>query len=280
MKKIASALALIFSFAGAVKAEGPDASPKFKKIMIVIFENTSYQEALSLPFFGSLAKGGALLSNYYAVAHPSQPNYVALISGSSDGVPGDGNVDLSRRHLGDLLEGRGLKWKVYAQGYPGNCYLGARAGKYARKHVPFLSFTNVSKDSKRCINIVEATDLDRDIREGTLPEFSLYIPDLRNDGHNTGAKFADHWFSSAFGGFLKDPTFPKDLLIAVTFDEDDHSDYNHIYTVLYGGPVIAGSVSKSRYTHYSLLRTVEDAFTLGALGENDGDAAAIAGVWR
>jgi phospholipase C len=285
-------LVLAFLALAAAAAPARAGAPSFKKIVVVVFENTSEDDAFQRPFFGKLANQGAALKNYYAVTHPSQPNYIAMVSGSDDlqlapeknekPANRDGVVNIDRRHLGDLLEEAGLRWKVYAQRYPGNCFLGEWADdkKYARKHVPFISFKNVQSSPKRCANVVEGSQFFEDFKSGALPEYSLFIPDMRNDGHNTGVKFADHWFSDAFGELIKDPAFEKDILLAVTFDEDDRVNANHIYTALYGASVAPGSVSKERYTHYSLLKTIEKAFKLGSLGLNDDGAKPIDDVWK
>jgi phospholipase C len=249
--------------------------------MTVVLENTNYEDALRQPFLASLARRGALLTHFTAEAHPSQPNYIALISGSTLGVTSDGNVSLDERHVGDLLEANGLHWKVYAEGYPGNCFLGAAAGAYVRKHVPFLSFKNVQNDRARCARIVNASELASDVRDGTLPEYSLYVPDLKNDGHDTGVAYADRWLSATFGPLLQDPRFTKDLLFIVTFDESKGYIFggNHVATILLGEAVAPGTILDAHYDHYGLLRLVEDGFGLGSLGQGDAHAAVITG-WK
>jgi hypothetical protein len=265
---------------------------RFKKILIVVLENTDFSQAKKQPFLAALAHKGALLTEYYAQTHPSQPNYIALVAGSAFGVDdlglhADGNVTLDVRHLGDLLEAKQLGWKVYAEGYPGNsdkCFLGVSKGVYARKHVPFLSFKNVQKDSARCGRIVNASQFDSDVRSG-LPAFSLYIPDLKHDGHDigTGVAFADRWLKTRFGKLLADPGFTQDLLFVVTFDEGrgktPHKP-SHVLTLLVGTGVAPGSTSATVYSHYSLLRLVENNFKLGSLGQNDTSAPAIDGIWH
>lgn len=254
--------------------------PLFRKVLIIVLENTGYEAAIKQPFLASLAHRGALLSSFYAETHPSQPNYIALVSGSTHGVTGDGKVTIDARQVGDLLEGKGLAWKVYAEDYPGNCFLGAWKGGYVRKHVPFLSFKDVQTRPGRCARIVPATQLARDIRAGTLPDYSLYIPNRRNDGHDTSVSFADRWLSKTFGPLLQDPGFTAGLLLVVTFDEGPRSSSNRILTVLFGDSVKPGSVSKKTYNHYSLLRLVEDQFGLGHLQDNDRNASVITGIWK
>ena len=253
----------------------------FDKVMIVVLENTDYQDAVRQPFLRRLARDGVLLSNYHAITHPSQPNYLALAAGTPSGVTSNDRVTLSVRHIGDLLEAKGLSWKAYAEDYPGDCFLGKEAGDYARKHLPFLSFQNIQADRQRCRDrIVNAAELPRDIASGRVPHYALYVPNAKNDGHDTDVAYADRWLARTFGPLLQDPRFTRGLLLVVTFDESDNDPANHVYTSLWGAGVRAGVTSDARYDHYSLLRTIEDAFGLGTLGKNDSTATAISAVWN
>lgn len=256
------------------------ASNRFEKVMIIVFENTDFKDAIKQPYFSSLAAKGALLTNYKALTHPSQPNYIALISGSMYGVTSDRNVDLRGRHIGDLLEEQGLNWKVYAEGYPGNCFTGARSGKYVRKHVPFMSFLNVSTDSKRCGRIVGADQFFSDLKTGSLPEYSLFIPDMDNDAHDTNISYGDKWLKKTFDPVLNSPNFPKDLLIVITFDEGSSRGNNQIYTLFYGAGVQKNLQSSKSYNIYSLLKTIEDELHLPDLGQNDAKAVSIDDIWQ
>ena len=269
--------ALLTLFTHPVSAERVS---HFKKVMIVIFENTDYNDTMHQSFFSQLASQGALLTNLYAETHPSQPNYIALISGSVQGSNSDELIDIDARHIGDLLEAKGKQWKVYAEKYPGNCFLGDRSKTYVRKHVPFVSFKNVQNNSERCKRIVSEAELAKDIQNGTLPDYSLYIPDLNNDGHDTGIEFADRWFSKTFGPLLSNRAFMKDLLLISTFDESGIFGGNRIYTSLYGDGVSPASTSNAGYSHYSILRTIEDELGLGTLGLEDSTAEPITGVWK
>lgn len=256
-------------------------SPNFKKVFIVLLENTDYSEALKQPFLADLAKQGALLTNYDAVSHPSYPNYLALTSGSTQGRKDDNVIKIDAKNIADLLEAKGKTWKNYAEDHPGNCSLKGVA-KYAPKHIPFLSYADIQDNPERCSNhIVDSRQLPTDIQNGTLPDYSFYTPNLNNDGHDTNATYASQWLKSAFGPLLQDPKFITDTLFVVTFDEDDNFfGANQVYTVLYGPSVKAGSSSNSKLTHYSLLRTIEDTLGLGTLGQNDASAIAITGVWN
>src|SRR4051794_28596939 len=69
------------------------AIPQFDHVVIVVEENHSYDEiigAADLPYINGLAANGALFTQSFAISHPSQPNYLALFSGSTQGVTTDG----------------------------------------------------------------------------------------------------------------------------------------------------------------------------------------------
>lgn len=258
----------------------PGGIAEVQRVMVVVLENEDATRADQQPFLAELAARGASLRNYHALTHPSQPNYIALVGGSTYGVDHDGLVTIPAPHLGDLLDARGLSWKVYAENYPGGCFLGATFGPYARKHVPFLDFANVQSDPERCARIVvEAGQLDDDVRNETLPRFSLYVPNLKNDGHDTGVAFADTWLRKRFEPLLADERFRTGMLFIVVFDEGRPSGPNQVYCSLSGAGVRPGAVSDQPYDHYSLLRTIEEIFAAGTLGRHDATAAAITDVF-
>ncbi|HSP35342.1 MAG TPA: alkaline phosphatase family protein [Thermoanaerobaculia bacterium] len=251
------------------------------RVVIVILENEDESRAVRTPFLSQLAARGALLRNFHGITHPSQPNYIALVAGNTYHVHGDSNVTVRAEHLGDLLEAKNLEWKVYAEDYPGACFLGRRSGKYVRKHVPFLSFADVSSNEARCAaHVVDASHFDADAAHGSLPQFAMYIPNLDNDGHDTSVATADAWLRRRFGALLDDPRFIDGTLFVVTFDEGRNFGPNVIYCALYGAGVQPGAVSDLRYDHYSLLRTVEEIFHLGTLHQRDATSTAIDDIWR
>lgn len=274
---LAMALGAASAFAAGTDAARPS---NVRKVFVVVLENTDYSDALKQPFMARLSREGALLTQYHGVARPSQPNYLALIGGGIFGVSSNDNVDIDERHLGDLLEEKGLTWKAYAEDYPGDCFLGKSKGPYARKHVPFLSFTNVTRNPARCAKIVNAARLEADIAAGELADFTLFIPNNNSNGHDSGVEHADRWLARTFGPLLANPAFMKDMLFMVTFDESGPFGGNRVYAALYGESVIPGRESSQKLTHYDFLRTVEELFSLGSLGRNDKNASMIEGIWR
>jgi hypothetical protein len=254
--------------------------PSFKKVFIVILENTSDTDAKKQPFLAQLAREGAYLSNYYSIAHPSQPNYFAYIGGDTFGKLDDKNHDIDATTIADTLEAKGYTWKMYADGYPGNCYTGAFSGAYARKHVPFISFKNISGNPARCGNIVNSSELAKDVANGTLADYSFFAPDQKNDGHDTGVAYADKYMKATFGPLLQNPAFMKDMLFITTFDENDGGNPNRIYLSMVGDSVKPGVTVDYPFTIYSLLRVVEETFRLDSLHRNDEKALPISGVWK
>lgn len=252
--------------------------PSQKHVFMIVLENTDAASAIQQPFLSQLAAQGALLTNYSAITNPSQPNYIGLTSGGTWGIADDNNHTVDVRHIGNLIEEKGLTWKSYAEGYPGGCNLSANVGTYYRKHEPFLSYTNVQTDPTRCAKVVNSSEFSTDLAAGNLPNFSLYIPDINNDGHDTGVAYADNWLSSTFSTLIKDPNFMKNNLFIVTFDEG--SQANQVYTVLYGDSVKAGAQSAQATGHYGLLATIEQYLGLGSLGQADATAQPITGIWK
>jgi len=252
----------------------------FKKVVWIVFENTNYSKALAQPYFNKLSKQGALFTNLMAEDHPSQGNYIAMIAGSKLNVKNDNVVDLKESHVGDLLEKAGMRWKVYAESYPGNCFTGKQSGSYVRKHVPFMSFVNVNQNSARCLNIEDETKFGEDFNNGTLAEYSMYIPNLRSDGHDTGVDFAGKWFEKTLGNIFLDSAKLSDTLFVITFDESGASIKNQIFTVLLGAKIKPGVQNSQLLNHTALLKMIEDEFGLGNLGREDMSAPVINGIWQ
>ncbi|MGZ3722853.1 MAG: alkaline phosphatase family protein [Bdellovibrionales bacterium] len=251
-----------------------------KKVILVIFENGNYNQSMAQSYFAKFANTGVLLSNFHAETHPSQPNYIALMAGSPMGNTNDSNINIDAIHFADLLEGHGLSWRVYAEAFPGNCFLGATKKTYARKHNPLISFRNVQNNPARCANITDATSFSADFHAGRLADFTMYVPDLNNDGHDTGVAFASRWFEQTFAPILADSAMMKNTMIVALFDENDGGGTNQIYVAMNGPDVQGGMQINTSYNHYSLLRTLEDIYGTGNLGREDAKAAPISGYLK
>jgi hypothetical protein len=266
----------------------------FDRVLIVVFENQDYDVVKADPIFAKWASRGASFRNFYGLFHPSYPNYLAMVGGRRYPTAGDNQNTFDGRTVADLLADKGLTWKNYAEGYPGragHCFLGDTSGRYARKHVPFLSFRSVQEAG--CENVVNADQFDVDVASGSLPTYSFYSPDLDNDGHDPvlwrrkGLDKAAKWLDKFMTYRFPEPKWGATLIV-LTFDESARQgSYNHIYTVLLGNMVkstkevdaSAPDTLDFPYNHYDVLRTVEENFMAGALPEQAA-ATPILGIWR
>ncbi|CAO3619816.1 unnamed protein product [Cunninghamella blakesleeana] len=255
----------------------------FDRVVIFIFENNDLLKVQKDPYFGGLAKkyNGIELTNYAAITHPSQPNYIALISGSPDGTNSDKESNISRKSIVDLLEAKGVSWKSYQEAYEGDCNLSMSINTYRRKHNPFISFTNIQNDAQRCSKIVNANQLKVDIQNNQVPQFVFFTPDMKNDAHDTTISYASNWFKNYIEGsdnIINNPAFNKNTMFVSTWDENSGTSGNLVQTVLFGPDFHKTTTSftdNTKYTHYSLLRTIEDNWDLGDLGLKDKTANVI-----
>jgi hypothetical protein len=268
-------------------ATGAAASRHFDHVLVIVLENQDQEVAIRDPYLKSLAGQGANLTDFHGVVHPSYANYLAMVAGKLIPTHGDKQIDIPDETIADRLTAKGLTWKNYAEGYPGNCFLKDTKGRYARKHVPFISFTRVQHGA--CQNVVTGTQFDKDLAAldkapggGSFPNYAFYSPDLDDDGHDTGLKGGTRWLKGFLDPLLQNKAFMETTLTVITYDESGQSkagDTNHIYTVLLGDMVKPGDYAQ-HCNHYSVLRTVEDNFGLEPLADGDRQAEPITGVWK
>jgi hypothetical protein len=259
----------------------PAAGPRFDRVFLIVLENTDFDQALRAPFLHHLSTRGGLLTEFHAITHPSYPNYLALVTGSTLGIRDNRPQDLDATSLVDLLEPAGVSWKVYAENLPAPCFRGRASpdGLYVRKHEPYISLRPIQREPERCARIVNAAQLPLDLAQQAVPQYGLYVPNLRHSGHATGIREADAWLQAFLPPLLSDPHFMRRSLLVVTFDEDSGSAGNQIYTVLVGDMVPPGASNGRWYNHYSLLRLIEDNYRVGTLGREDAKATAICCLW-
>ncbi|HET6214102.1 MAG TPA: alkaline phosphatase family protein [Micromonosporaceae bacterium] len=232
-------------------------------VVVVIFENKSYAQIANDPRAGylhSLMNSAALFTNAHAVTHPSQPNYLALFSGSTQGVTSDHcPVRLpGRPNLGAQLRDAGFTFTGYSEDLaaPGDTGCGHRG--YAAKHNPWVDFDNLPADVNQPYSAFP-TDYAR------LPTVAFVVPNLCHDMHDCSIAAGDQWLRSQLDPYLS-WAYGHNSLLIVTFDEDDGSRTNQILTLVAGARVRAGRYPQ-RITHYTVLATVERLYGLPPLGE-------------
>jgi acid phosphatase len=246
---------------------------------MVVLENTEYERIAGnsrAPFLNALAAQFGLATEYYAVAHPSLPNYLALLGGQTYGVASDClDCYQSAPNLADQIEASGRRWKGYFESMPAACYRGnSPDGLYVQKHNPFYYFDGIRQDPARCARLVPLGELWTDLASGSLPEFVWIGPNLRSSLHDAPLDEGDRWLTSVLPRVLASPAFQQDGLLLLTFDEGhtalgccgQNVGGGRVMTVVASPLVRPGFRSSVPYNHYSLLRTIEDAWGLERLG--------------
>ncbi len=243
-------------------------------IAVILLENKEYPSVIGsaqAPFLNAFARQHVLLSNDFAVSHPSLPNYLALTSGSTFGITSDcTSCFFTGRNIVDQLERHHMSWKAYMQGLPSPCFKGAEAGSsphlYAAKHDPFIHYTDVRSSRARCHRIVPFPQLGVDLARNRLPRFAFISPDECFDMHSCSIGTGDMWLARWAPRILRG--LGSNGLLVVVFDEGS-SGAGCCSSGIHGGhvaAVIAGPGAKHRVRiataldHYSVLRLIEDTW--------------------
>jgi hypothetical protein len=250
--------------------------PRADHIVIVVEENQDFHDILGTgstpsslwsvippslltdaPYIRKLANQGASLVNSFGITHPSQPNYLAMFSGSAQGTTSDAvpTKQFSAPSLGGQLIAAGLSFAGYSEDQPSAGYLGATSGDYARKHNPWSDFTDVPAFSNLPLSSFPA-DFSK------LPTVSFVVPNQAHDMHSGSIRAGDSWLKSNLGGYATWAKSHNSLLI-VTFDEGRSG--NHIPTIFFGANVRKAKLQLPS-DHYRLLRTIEGMYALVPLG--------------
>jgi len=255
--------------------------PSFDHVVVIVFENKEREGVLgnrSAQTFNRYAKRFADLTAYYAVTHPSLPNYIALVSGSRQRISSNcTQCIVDAPNLADSLEAAGRTWKTYAEGLPFPGFTGAATGRYVKKHNPFLYFRGIVDDATRRTRVVPLAQLAVDLRAQALPDFALLVPDLCNSMHDCGIPVGDAWLRRIVPPLLK---LPK-TAIFVVFDEGRTHERGggHTPGLVLGTAVRSGSRFRALSGHYEVLRTIEEAWGLPLLGAS-ARVRPITGIWR
>lgn len=257
---VAAAAAAAFWLPAPI-ARADDGLPVPDHVVVVIMENHSFGEIIDhhrAPFIASLAEHGALFTNAFAVSHPSEPNYFALFSGSTQNVHDDGFHSFTQAPT--LAGALAAAQKTFI-GY-------VEAGS-PRKHAPWESFASARG--------VERPLADFPRSFAALPTVSFVIPNLDNDMHDGTVTAGDRWLEAHLGAYAAWAETHNSLLI-VTFDEDDYWSDNRIPTIIYGDHVKPG-VYAEHVTHFSVLSTLVAMYGLKPFADISG-IPPITEIWQ
>jgi hypothetical protein len=224
--------------------------PAYDHIVVVVEENHNFDEIIgspAAPYINSLASGGALLTNYSAISHPSEPNYFALYAGSTFGVTDDNAHSEPDPTLATILQNAGRTFTGFIE------------QSSPAKHDPWESFPEGFSVEK---------NFNTQFPQGNfaaLPSVSFVVPDLNDDMHDGSIAQGDAWLANNINSYAQWAQSNNSLLV-VTWDENDNESSNQVATIFYGAGVVPGQYSTS-YNHYNLLSTITQSF--GLTGPNN-----------
>jgi hypothetical protein len=247
--------------------------PAFSHVYVLMLENQEYNNIVdnaNLPYLNGLISRYGLATNYHGLTHPSQPNYLALFSGSTQDVTDDDAHQLDAMNLADQLDARGKTWRIYEQNVRPDCYTGDTSdthaegpGRYMRTHNPAISFNSVSGSPTRCKNITGFTAFDP-----AAADFELIVPDSCNDMHDCAPATSDQFLASFVPKILNSTAWQQGGVLFLAWDEGTTNEGGggHVPLIVISSLVARGFQSSVQHDHYSILRTVEDAWGLPCLG--------------
>ncbi len=285
------------STATASSSQFSGASP-VQHVIIILMENEEYSSVIgssSAPYENMVASHYAVAGAYFAVSHPSLPDYLALIAGSTFGVTSDclpAQCTLNSSSIVTLLQSHGLTWKEYAESMPTNCSQSVSAdGLYQPKHDPFVYFTGITgtsgtgQTSAYCdSHVVPLSQFWTDLGENALPNYAFITPNNCDDAHSCPLSTGDQWLSSVVPRIINSSSFSSTALF-ITYDEGStNSGFGsnaggQVTCILVSPFAKQGYTSDVQYSHYSLLATVEAIFKLGSLGRNDAGATPMTDIF-
>ena len=266
--------------------------PSFSHIFEIVLENTSYESLIGnaqAPYLNGLARQYALATQFYAVTHPSLPNYFVLTGGDSFGIITDCAADTAscvadKPNLADSIEQSGRTWTAYFESMPVPCGT-TRVFPYTIHYNPFVYYTDIVNNAQRCQSHVlpyDQAEFFTHLTTGQAPNFVWIAPDLNHDmheGYSTPAQ-ADRWLASNVAPILTSSAFQQNGLLIITFDEGRDTGTpdtagccgtsaggGHIATLLISPLVNKGFQSSVAEDHYNLLAMIETAWGLPLLGQ-------------
>ncbi|KKK27220.1 acid phosphatase PHOa [Aspergillus rambellii] len=260
--------AQISASAAAIKPLSPVSNVKglaFDRFYQIWLENIDYEDAAADPNMKWLASQGLTLTNYYALTHPSQPNYCASAGGDTFGMDNDDfyQVPANVSTIADLLDTKHISWGEYQEHIP---YPGFQGFNYSNQET-------YAKDYYPLRQIKSFADFQEDLVNEKLPQWAFITPNMTNDAHDTNITFAAKWERSWVSSLLENDYFMNNTLLLLTFDEDStYPKSNRLFSILLGGAVpegLKGTEDNTFYTHYSMIASVSANWGLPSLGRWD-----------
>jgi len=232
-----------------------------------VFENKKYSAIIgsaNAPYINSIAEQCGSASNFYAEAHPSLPNYIAMTSGSTQGITDDSGPSAHPLNEASIFSQLGSGWRALEESMPSNCHL-TNSGQYAVRHNPAAYYTNIR-------TACQTQDVPLESTPDLSARFTFITPNLCHDMHSSSCgsdatsevKNGDNWLSSFLPKVLASTEYQAGrTAVFITWDEDDYSSTQHIPTLVVAPSVPAGTTVATSYDHYSMLRSTEEMLGIG-----------------
>jgi phosphatidylinositol-3-phosphatase len=263
-----------------------DGLPKFSHIFIIVMENKEASQISGnpdAPYLNQLAKDYALAADYYAIAHPSLPNYLALTGGDTFGITNDCHTCyVDAQNIAGQITAAGKTWKAYMESMPESCFTRDMLPEYSVNHDPFMYYDNIRNNPDMCNQVVPFSQFSTDLQAGNLPDFVWISPNTCNDMHSCAISTGDSWLNTWVPEILASPDWSNNGVLFITFDEGVTQDGccsfaagGKAFTLVISPLVKAGYTSNTSYDHYSLLRTIEVAWSLPLLGKAGSDSTPL-----
>jgi phosphatidylinositol-3-phosphatase len=263
----------------------PPAIPRYDHVFVIVDENTSFDAVIGSPqasYLTQLADSYGLAADYHGVAHPSDPNYLALTAGSTLGLHGDClpmSCSFTAPNITDRIEAAGLSWKAYFESMPFACDAGSDdRTRYDAGLNVFLFYRKIQSRPDLCRrHDVPMSQLPVDLSAtDTVSSYVWIAPNICHDMHTCGVAVGDQWLAGVVPQILASPAWRlQRSVLFITWDEDHFTPVNHVATLVIARDVKPGFRSDRPYDHYSLLRTMEEALGLQPLTANDATASVL-----
>jgi phosphatidylinositol-3-phosphatase len=239
-----------------------------------MMENTEYENVIgssAAPYINSLARRYGLATRFFGIQHPSLPNYLALLGGSTFGIQDNcDDCSIQGPSLVDQLEKAGISWRAYMEGLPSPCSQTTSDGEYTKHHNPFVYFDDIVSNAGRCAKVVPFTRLGSDLRRGALPRFVWITPDECHDMHDCSVAVADRFLKRQLPPVLR--ALGRRGVLFLAWDEGTSdrgccsgSNGGHIAMIAAGGLVRHGARFRRPANQYSILKTIEGLWGLPKL---------------
>ena len=275
------ALAVVAALTAAIGATGATAAAAGAApphVMVIVEENRSESSVIGspdAPYINSLVDRYGLATAAYGQSHPSLPNYLELLSGSTQGVHDDGTgYTFGGQTLADQLSQNGFTWRAYMESMPSACYSGGGSDGYAKKHDPFMYFTSITGNPSLCGNVVPFGGLQNDLSSPSAPDFAWVTPNLCDDGHDCSTSAADSWLGGMLPRVLASSWFASGGIVIVTWDEGEDSSGccngaagGQIATIVVAAHLSPHATLGTPVDHAGTLRTIEQLYGLPYLGD-------------